>query len=128
MCGMCCRAIVLPDVVDQMINHVAGVENCRAETQRLHEKCDSCFIFHNWQQISKEEALAINPHLEVWTDRLKGRTFWTCTKFDAENNRCMIHDQRPGVCSNYPWYGRKPNREEPLYNPECGYAIDKQVV
>lgn len=34
---------------------------------------------------------------------------FTCDAFDPVARTCGIHETRPGICSEFPWYGRKPD-------------------
>ena len=34
-----------------------------------------------------------------------GGSRWDCVAFQAATGLCGVHDQRPRVCSGYPWYG-----------------------
>ena len=83
--------------------------------------------------ITRDEAITINPHLlkweKDWSEEGRGNegtqmNFYTCTKHDTETNKCMVHEERPRVCSNYPWYGRGVKTNEAFYNPNCGYKVD----
>jgi Fe-S-cluster containining protein len=38
----------------------------------------------------------------------KGHVRWSCDRFDPDTRLCTAHDDRPPVCSGYPWYGRDP--------------------
>lgn len=53
------------------------------------------------------------------------RFVYRCLKFDEVNRVCTAHDERPPMCSGYPWYGREPdpgsiNRDE----TRCSYWLD----
>lgn len=37
-----------------------------------------------------------------------GGVTWTCLKFDSVGRTCTAHEDRPPVCSGYPWYGKEP--------------------
>lgn len=48
---------------------------------------------------------------------------WSCDAFDPVERLCTAHEDRPPVCSNYPWYGRAPVKG-PVTNPRCSYLLD----
>jgi Fe-S-cluster containining protein len=115
---MCCKAIYLGLTVSR-IKEIA-------EEKGADPNGDAAFVYKNWQPMSDEDAYEINPHLRTWglARGEKGFTFFRCTKFDPETNKCTIHDETVRVCNAYPWYdtGVRPN--ECFYSPDCGYKID----
>ena len=50
---------------------------------------------------------------------------WTCDRFDPLTNLCMAHDERPPVCSGFPWYGKTPAAEHAKgMSVNCSYWAD----
>jgi Fe-S-cluster containining protein len=35
----------------------------------------------------------------------------TCAKFNTHTRACEAYDERPPICSDYPWYGEEPSTE-----------------
>lgn len=79
------------------------------------------------------DAVFIRTHMEPTGDvvRVSGdgwsevRQIWRCLKFDADERTCTAHDDRPLMCSNYPWYGGEPTGT--AINPRftgCSYWLD----
>lgn len=130
MCGMCCKAIVLPVSYDELKERSSVQDYINGSKCEGIENNDVLFVWLNWKPISKEEAFKINPHLRLWEERfierncLEKLNFWTCTKHDPVTNKCTVHEHRPKVCSDFPWYGRSVVTTEPFYSPECGYKVD----
>ena len=120
MCGLCCKAICLSIDKEYIIN--------RAQRFKNYSGGDISFAYRNFIQISKAEALRINPYLQKWIDEIRGdgeRTnyyFYHCRKIDEKTNLCTEHNTRPKTCSRFPWYDRQPGGL--LYSPECGYQTD----
>lgn len=105
-CGKCCEAIFL--------------QHTKKEVKGYKNNADAAFILKNWERISKKEALEINPHLAEW--ETKRHFFYRCAKFDKNTRLCSVHEDRPRVCSRYPFYGRdKLPFSEPFYSESCGY-------
>lgn len=53
--------------------------------------------------------------------------FYTCTLLDTENG-CTIHNQnKPHICTGFPFYNR-PVKKTLLYSPNCGYFKEIQEV
>lgn len=112
-CGQCCRAICV---------------GYSMECFRKHSELSAKFIVKHWKEISQEEALKINPHLQKWIEKRPDDNFYyyTCDHFDNLTNQCNIHDQSPRICNAYPLYGReKVNIDEIFYTPDCGYNRDE---
>jgi hypothetical protein len=70
---------------------------------------------------------------EHWRVRETGvnaqnRQWWfsDCDRFDPTTRRCLAHDERPPICSGYPWYGgRNSVRQEPHpLDPGCAFNED----
>ncbi len=64
---------------------------------------DAQFILEHWHDIGTGDAM--------------------CDAFDPETRRCTVYDERPPVCSGYPFYGRPPRMDGAMY-PWCGYISD----
>lgn len=66
--------------------------------------------------------------LNVWKFEREGReggSIFSCPRFDAEARLCTAHDERPPVCSGFPWYGDDPNPEDlTKLPPRCTFNAD----
>lgn len=49
--------------------------------------------------------------------------FYRCRWFDAETRQCMNYENRPAVCSGYPWGGGPP-RPDAALPPACSFNAD----
>lgn len=49
--------------------------------------------------------------------------FYRCDWYDPDTRECRAHDQRPPICSGFPWYGDRPDPLKAM-PPECGYLVD----
>lgn len=49
--------------------------------------------------------------------------FYSCRWYDPDARRCTNYENRPSMCSGYPWYGNPP---DPLMAlpPECGHRVE----
>lgn len=120
MCGMCCKAIVLSYTVESMndlfLRHFEGIP--KSEINDL--KGDLSFIYKHWTNISKEEALRINPYLVNW--KVPKQSYWVCDAFDKKTNKCTLHEHKTHVCNGYPYYGdNKLDKNFVFYCKECGF-------
>ncbi len=103
-----------------MKGHCNGCGNCceaitvgLSKPMMRHIKhTDVPFLLKHWHRISGA----------------KGSTIFSCDQFNTETRECMAHDERPGVCSGYPWYGAEPYAAklaaEGLTRAPCGYWFD----
>lgn len=119
MCGKCCEAIHIPHSMEK-VKRIASIGY----------SADAKFIAENWIPISREEAFTINPYLAAKAKEehagqlLNEGHYYTCTKLDKETKLCTVHEERPPICSGYPWYGKMPNIHEVLYDENCSYKVD----
>ncbi|MNW28638.1 Flagellin N-methylase [compost metagenome] len=123
MCGKCCEAIHIPLDINEIRK---GAENGWG---------DATFVRDNWTPITLEQAYEINPFLKkTKEDQLEkgnanpheGMHFYTCDRLDRSTKLCTVHENRPQVCSEYPWYGRKPSSDFIFYTKDCGYRVDAE--
>jgi len=52
-----------------------------------------------------------------------------CDQFDPKTRECLAHDDRPDLCSGFPWYGRDPGSPgrtqiAQVLPPQCSYTAD----
>lgn len=71
---------------------------------------------------SYDNAAFITKHWHGGVRSSAGRTKnWQCDKFNQATRLCEAHEDRPPVCSDYPWYGGKP---KPLDIAHCSFWAD----
>jgi len=109
MCGKCCEAI--------------GLRYSPEDLRKYKTNRDAIWILKNWNQITQEDALKINPHLNKWVEKINTKLFfYNCINYDKEKRICKIHKNKPNICADYPFYGRgKIAYDELFYSPSCGY-------
>lgn len=114
-CGSCCRTIRLdPKMTPEFL-----LEQSQAGNE------DAKFICNYWHPLDSEKMLKLRPDAEFpeLVKMMGHGTWWSCTMFNHETNRCKSYDARPNVCKGYPFYGRMPHYFSP-YNSACGYYRD----
>lgn len=122
-CSKCCEVLT----VRQTSNMRAWVKYVR------RYGCDDVFNSHNkvfglLKPISKRRAKKINPLLVSRIDNRQ--SYFTCRNFNGSG--CSDYDNRPEMCSGYPYYGLTKEqfvRSEQyklggLYHIECTFYDD----
>lgn len=105
-CGMCCRAIPL----QKSMNEVKEI----AEKQRNH--IDAHFVLENWEEITFEEARAINKDIgrnipEIIAEKVERfENYYRCKAY--VNGKCTKYEERPPVCKKYPYNGHIESLQE----------------
>ncbi|MHB1937045.1 MAG: YkgJ family cysteine cluster protein [Acidobacteriaceae bacterium] len=120
-CGKCCVAIKLTDIdvphYQRWMDAFADAEHRGATISP-----DVRHLATHFTRITKEQAVRRNQFLKG--TRNKGATFYTCDWYDEETKLCLHHDQRPPMCSRYPFYGGLLGADFEPYTPDCGYLGD----
>ncbi|HUX71232.1 MAG TPA: YkgJ family cysteine cluster protein, partial [Cellulomonadaceae bacterium] len=96
-CGNCCDPVTIDaDAIDPWRDwldywRAGGVEDV---TDSDGDPADPTyrFIAEHMTEISNED----------------GVVSFACSFFDKVTRQCGAYDQRPPMCSNYPWYGDEP--------------------
>jgi Fe-S-cluster containining protein len=79
------------------------------------------------------DAKFILKHWRAFRVKRDGKTQWrySCDMFDTVTRKCTAHKDRPPICSNYPWYGKKPEGwmlsptpDESAKHVSCSYWFD----
>lgn len=96
-CGDCCDPVVLTIGMARALDAGHGDE-ASTEFARAH-----------WR-LRQEQPDPTSRH-------------YTCDRFDPDSRLCTAHEDRPPVCSGFPWYGRVP-MAGPLVNPRCSFQWD----
>lgn len=50
-----------------------------------------------------------------------------CDVFDPDTRTCTAYEDRPPICSGFPWYGAEPDRER-LLDPCCTFNADVRTM
>lgn len=77
------------------------------------------------REISKRRVKKINPMLVKIVGN--NQSYFTCKNY--KGGVCTIYENRPYMCSGYPYYGRTKEEfleqgDEALYTEDCTYYID----
>lgn len=110
-CNGCTKCCDVPTLFNQYIPHRIrkGISDLR-----------------HWKKISKRRAKKRNPHLigKIKLDRIKTAMFFKCVQLS--DNGCLIHPEKPDVCSGYPRYDYDSSylkklypTDETHYTPHC---------
>jgi Fe-S-cluster containining protein len=117
-CGSCCQAIWLR----------YSIKDIREILKKYPSNLDAIFILKNWERISYKDALKINSRIKIFKKNYKKSYFYICNKYDKINKKCTIHDNKPRICKDYPFYGKN---KIPLglvfYNDKCGFNNNKLI-
>lgn len=100
-CGDCCTAIALSSGVLARVGEFSETPDPRDdETWRSW--------WTNWSDVQRAEAIDwwLNAQTVAGHWRSNGDGSFRCDHFD--NGSCRIYQDRPPVCSGYPWYGETP--------------------
>ena len=112
-CGACCHPVMTHWPLDEI-------------RYRAADLAEVLFLLKNWSPVTTEEAQRMNPVIGKYDLTDYGGNFYRCAQFDTGTKECMAHNDRPNVCSGFPWYGGAP-RVGPLWQyPECSYRDDIQ--
>lgn len=108
MCGQCCRSIYLEESVHQRILNVVEEENE-----------DLPFIRENFIFTGEKKKY----HSGIG---FVGESYIYSCKLITNDNKCGIHENKPRICSGYPWYqhGKQAYNSQPVEYKGCGYEID----
>ncbi|MBU6427443.1 MAG: YkgJ family cysteine cluster protein [Cyanobacteria bacterium REEB65] len=107
-CGACCNPVGLHRDISKAAIERGEFHPCEADRE---------WILRDLKRIPKAEAIRRNP-LIATTDQ---RNFYECRNFDPLTRLCLRYDDRPPVCSGFPWYGKPPDADRLVGMPDCGY-------
>lgn len=126
-CGRCCDPVPLPFTQDEIRGALPA--------EISGGKADRDFMLNVLRPISRREGLARSwfrsggKTMLTSTDPRDSRVnlvttfFYECPFFDTETRSCTNYDNRPPMCSGYPWYDNAPDPQVAL-PPECAYNED----
>lgn len=118
-CGACCSPVTLSMSQEDVRRKLPGQLDAR--TRR--------WILEELTPISRREGKARAPWVGGGMTLKNGRYspdysfFYECKNFDPVTRLCAAYDDRPEVCSGYPWYQAAPNPGAAL-PPYCSYRED----
>jgi hypothetical protein len=59
--------------------------------------------------------------IDHWHDLGDGDAL--CDAFDPQTRTCLAYDERPPVCSDYPWYRKSPGNDQ-IASLRCSFWAD----
>jgi Fe-S-cluster containining protein len=122
-CGDCCERIsigsTLADIRSQMSTSGANVPpeaGRRGLRFRFGGRVgaharEAAFILRHW-----------HPTGDVVRSGNRVKQVLSCDQFDPVHRTCMAHDDRPPVCSGFPFYGQEPHGA--FRESHCSYLLD----
>lgn len=128
-CGQCCENITISaDGLDKWTTGaLEGVPDPRTDDgwawwqESGWTDRDRAWRWWNPDGDNRLCADFITAHWKLNDD---GRTY-SCDAFDQVTRLCMAHDERPPVCSGYPWYGTEPDDVHiSALGGQCSYLLD----
>jgi Fe-S-cluster containining protein len=106
-CGDCCRVVTLS--ADK-----AAMRKIRLEPSNRR------WIDRDLQRLSGTEARRLLPSLP----RSSSQPYYRCRWFNYETSRCDAYDQRPPICTGFPFYGHEPAAKSLGSRPRCSFWAD----
>jgi Fe-S-cluster containining protein len=108
-CGDCCDQIWLPAAKITSIR--AAIDAGDPESRISADMRADCEF--------------IETHWTVEERSLDGQDLrYVCDRFDAEARLCTAYEQRPPVCTNFPYYGRTAIPAPDRLPSRCSFAFD----
>ena len=106
-CGACCEHIWL-NTTKKHLSEQLAVSRVIIRKTAAWKRCatDAQFILKHW-------------HRKVGA----GKGIWWCDQFNPDTRLCDAHESRPPICSEYPWYGKRPNILANMWE-RCSYRVD----
>lgn len=138
-CGACCEDIYCGisegklNTYGHMERYIdpntdEGWERWKAVGYLDEDRDEWTAIYNNPNERNRVDATFIMDH---W-HRIEGKeNRWTCDMFDSKTRLCTAHDSRPYICSEYPWYGRTPERydgDATTLPKACSYNADVRTM
>jgi Fe-S-cluster containining protein len=130
-CGNCCSRIWCDDVrvlAKWTTEALAGVPDpadddgwayWTAQGEWTDEHRETAISRYHGER-RRRDADFITAH---WHPNDDGET-WHCDALDPDTRLCTVHEDRPPVCRDYPWYGEDPAKRASHVGPECSYLLD----
>jgi Fe-S-cluster containining protein len=120
-CGDCCDPVIV--TFDPQVYATERLAAAGDEMQDWAKHQYEFFLAH-WRSESHYQDVD-DPAVTVHRVR--------CDQFDRDTRTCMAHDDRPQVCSGFPWYGRDPHSDgaKPCrcsLSPRCSFNADVRTM
>jgi Fe-S-cluster containining protein len=94
------------------------------------------WVLEDLTMISRREGLTRSPYvkkgLTIFADENTGEALWVwsffynCKHYDRETKQCRNYENRPPICSGFPWYDQPPDSTKALPF-DCSYRADQGV-
>lgn len=120
-CGVCCDPVQLPFApTDFAVN-----------ADRFDPAALAFYREHLTPIPRREGRLLVGHWSSGWSEvlipgggpQMVPAHYYRCDLYDPDGRRCTAFDERPEMCSGYPWYGDLPNPMAQL-PPTCSYRAD----
>lgn len=108
MCGDCCDPVMLQNSLAKILEYEHIESDVPIDVKNRHL---ARFARENWVEIDVREGFKSTVY---------------CKKFDRVKRTCTAQDDKPYVCSEYPYYGQEPvesDRGDYLY-ARCSFNQD----
>ena len=108
-CGACCDPVFID--YDVWAGAVADARRYGADGQEVQPRgqwANRIFI-----------AASMRP-----VGARNGQVMLECRFYDREHAMCRAYDDRPPLCSGYPWYGDEPSSHAHELGLSCSYLLD----
>lgn len=102
-CGSCCEGLFVPNITEQELFSRDGDPSIE-------------FIQQHWKVIAQEEG----EQRASWVHLSKSVIYLECDQFDLDLQVCTAYEERPYICSGYPFYKGLSTKADAL-PPKCGY-------
>ena len=112
-CGRCCDPVILGAPMTAYVEQQIAALNAGGATD-----VDSSipFIRDHWVRRPGLAPDRVNAEF--------GGTAWDCDRYDPASGECLAHNDRPPVCSGFPWYAHGPNRDRITLDMVCTFHAD----
>lgn len=118
-CGKCCTPIIRIEGYDKLEEYIKERYKDGYEYNDIFED-DYLFIYEVLTEISHDEAIQLNPVIQVW-DLTDDYHIFKCP-FLMSNNKCSVHSKlrKSAMCGGFPFYGNI-KKLKIQYSIDCGY-------
>lgn len=119
-CGRCCDPVVMPYGPDDLRRL-----KDRLDPDEYRWATEDLTLLGRREGMRRAEYLESGMTFGIGPDGviMLWSYFYDCRWFDKDRRVCTNYDNRPDVCSGYPWMGDPPDRRKAL-PPECGFVVD----
>lgn len=106
MCGDCCEDIRIS-----------------VDLRSIRQSLASGKVAGKWAKDANFILTNMIPDGTVKRDGGRVKQTLQCAKFDKETRKCTAHNDRPDMCRQYPYYGRKPSADSTM-GGRCSFLAD----